>query len=213
MYWRMSVSLPNIMYNENLNNRPRDVTWGQKWRSHSACFNVSQPRKIIVQFWWNNYKFKTHYFQSCRQAKIFLNCICSLFWDRTCFSDLTSSLRVRSFVLPINLCTTTAVRFIWKITHPIYMLRYCEGVLIAKVSYRPEKKLADRWMFCVWSISHFQVLTYKETASFFSSAISFLLVKICSFSLAVILPVLSRNLHTSAFSSAPTNLNYYNHRN
>jgi hypothetical protein len=27
------------------------------------------------------------------------------------------------------------------------------------------------------------------------------------------LPVLSRNLHTSAFSSAPTNLNYYNHRN
>jgi hypothetical protein len=27
------------------------------------------------------------------------------------------------------------------------------------------------------------------------------------------LPVFSRNFHTSAFSSAPTNLNYYNHRN
>ena len=42
----------------------------------------------------------------------------------------TCSFRARSSVFPSNLCTTTAVWFIWKEILRIYLMAYCEGFVI-----------------------------------------------------------------------------------
>jgi hypothetical protein len=51
-------------------------------------------------------------------------------WYNLHFYDVTCSLRATSFVFPSNLCTTIAVRFIWKVIWRIYLEAYCKGFVI-----------------------------------------------------------------------------------